>query len=190
VNDGHGGSAGITVNVTVNQTYYTVTINRTGTGRIISTPDGVDCGTTCLFTFTSGSEVSLFFEKPAISSGFSGWGGACSGTGACVLNMSSEKIVSAVFIQSPPVKNQTTGVAYNDLQAACSGASSNDTISALGTLPAAGLTLDTAAILTIEGGYDADYSAQTGLTPLLGPVFIKLAPIQVNGLVIKPPATP
>jgi hypothetical protein len=94
--------------------------------------------------------------------------------------------VTANFTRSPLVKNQTSGVAYNLLQTACDEASSNDTISARSTLPAAGLSLGKTTSLTIEGGYDADYVSVIGLTPVQGPVRIKFAPIQVKGIVIRP----
>ena len=173
VDDGFGGSAGITVNVTIEQSYkITITKPGTGTGTVtVNSPLGViSCGATCSADFPVGQTLVLS-QTPDTDSGFSGWGGGtCSGTGVCAFSMSSDKYVTADFTLSPPVKNQTTGVAYSLLQTACSDALDNHTIVALSTLPAAGLVLDKAVSITINGGYDAVYSSRTGLTPVTGPL--------------------
>jgi hypothetical protein len=39
---------------------------------------------------------------PAAGSSFTGWGGACSGTGKCTLTMNSDKSVTAQFTSGPP----------------------------------------------------------------------------------------
>jgi len=172
---------------TFNPGTYLLTANKSGTGSgtVTSSPAGINCGTSCSAAISGGSTV-LLFQAPDSSSGFSGWGGACSGTGDCAFSMSSDRSVSADFTLSPLVKNLRTGVAYSLLQIACSEASYGDTIRALSTLPAAGLLLDKEISLTIEGGYDAAYSSCIGLTPVLGRVNIKLAPLRVNRLVIRP----
>ncbi|MBK5274049.1 MAG: hypothetical protein JJE30_03220, partial [Desulfuromonadales bacterium] len=166
---------------------YSVSITKTGTGTgiVTSAPAGINCGTACSASFPSGLAVVLF-QSPDSNSGFSNWGGACSGTGDCAFSMSSDRNVSADFTLSPLVKNMRTGVAYSLLQTACSEASSGDTIRALKTLPAAGLLLDKEVSLTIEGGYDATYSSCTGQTTVFGPLKIKLAPLRVNRLMIRP----
>jgi hypothetical protein len=184
------GNISSSVSATVDiQTDKLLTISKpgSGTGTVTSSPAGINCGTTCSSTFPFGSVVVLF-QSTTNSSGFSAWGGGvCSGTGDCAFSMSSDRSVSADFSLSPLVKNLRTGIAYNLLQTACSEASGDDTIRILSTLPAAGLNLDTAINLTIEGGFDPTYSACIGLTPIFGPVKITTGTIRVNGLVIRPP---
>ena len=67
-----------------------------GGGTVASTPAGIDCGATCASSFVSGTVVSLA-ATPAAGSIFAGWGGACSGTGACSVTMDAARSVTATF---------------------------------------------------------------------------------------------
>lgn len=71
----------------------------TGTGTVTSSPGAISCGSTCSATFAFGSSVSLA-AAPSAGSTFTGWGGACSGTGACTVAMNSPQSVSASFALS------------------------------------------------------------------------------------------
>ncbi|MBK9549181.1 MAG: hypothetical protein IPO52_08820 [Gemmatimonadetes bacterium] len=77
----------------------------TGSGSVTSTPAGIACVSTrgavagsCAAEFAEGTVVTL----NAVASGgsFAGWGGACSGVGACVVTLSEVRTVSAQF--DPP----------------------------------------------------------------------------------------
>jgi YVTN family beta-propeller protein len=68
----------------------------TGTGTVASNPAGINCGTSCLATFASGTLVNLT-ASPASESRLSGWGAACAGTNACDLTMTSDEFVLANF---------------------------------------------------------------------------------------------
>ncbi len=72
----------------------------TGTGKVTSTPAGIDCGATCEAKFEEGEEVELS-QSPASGSEFSGWGGACTGTGSCEVTMTEAKEVTATFKPIP-----------------------------------------------------------------------------------------
>ena len=82
-------------------TLYAVTVTKggTGTGTVASSPSGVDCGSTCSVSFNSGTSVALS-ATPAAGSTFSGWGGACTGTGGCSLVVDTAKSVTATFTLS------------------------------------------------------------------------------------------
>src|SRR5664280_144730 len=56
----------------------------TGTGSVVSTPAGIDCGSgsTCAVSLPSGTTLSLS-ATPAPRSTFVGWGGDCSGSATC-----------------------------------------------------------------------------------------------------------
>ncbi|MDP4028816.1 MAG: choice-of-anchor D domain-containing protein [Gallionella sp.] len=72
-------------------------------GTVVSNPSGVNCGSTCSATYASGTSVTLT-ATPVAGSTFSGWGGACTGTGSCVVNMNATQSVTATFALSvtPP----------------------------------------------------------------------------------------
>ena len=72
-----------------------VSVTGSGEGRVISTPEGVDCGSDCDENFTRLQEVTLE-ARPEAGSSFSGWQGDCEGQ-SCTLTMDSAKSVSATF---------------------------------------------------------------------------------------------
>lgn len=74
----------------------TVVRDGTGTGTVTSSPSGISCGSTCSKNFVQGTVVTLT-AAPAADSRFSGWSGACTGTGQCVVTMSTLKTVGATF---------------------------------------------------------------------------------------------
>lgn len=73
-----------------------LTVNRSGDGTVTSDPAGIACGTDCAANFASGSTVTLT-ATPAGGATFLGWGGACSGTGPCVVTMNGNQTVTATF---------------------------------------------------------------------------------------------
>ncbi len=80
---------------------FTVTILKggDGTGKVASTPTGIDCGATCSFNFFNNTTVTLTATADGGST-FTGWSGSgCTGTGACVVNTAAS--VTANF-DGPP----------------------------------------------------------------------------------------
>ena len=77
---------------------FTLNVSKTGpgSGTVTSAPAGIDCGATCSDSFAGNSTVTLT-ATPAAGSAFAGWGGACSGTGACTVTMNAAKTVTATF---------------------------------------------------------------------------------------------
>ena len=67
-----------------------------GAGTITSSPAGIDCGSTCSASFTSGTAVTLT-ATPTGNSSFGGWSGACNGTGPCSLTLTVNAAVTATF---------------------------------------------------------------------------------------------
>ena len=59
----------------------------------------------CTGTFNSGDVVTLTAAADAGKT-FAGWGGACSGTGACTLTLAQSMLVVATFSVPPPVVTQ------------------------------------------------------------------------------------
>ena len=82
-------AADVTVTATFNTgTNVSLTVAKagTGTGTVTSAPAGINCGTACTANFASGTMVTLT-QVATTGSTFAGWSGACSGSGACVVNL-------------------------------------------------------------------------------------------------------
>ncbi len=73
-----------------------LTVTTSGAGTVTSNPSGINCGTKCSGTYTTGTMVTLA-AHPAAGHTFAGWSGACAGTGSCVLTMNSNQTVNATF---------------------------------------------------------------------------------------------
>jgi DNA-binding beta-propeller fold protein YncE len=65
-------------------------------GTVTSNPAGVNCGTSCTASFAPGTALNLT-ASPAAGSTFSGWSGACTGSGSCNLTLNSDDFVTATF---------------------------------------------------------------------------------------------
>lgn len=72
-----------------------------GTGRVSSSPAGIDCGTACGAPFDESVVVSLTAVADT-GSKFSGWAGACTGNGGCSVSMAQDRTVTATFELLPP----------------------------------------------------------------------------------------
>lgn len=90
---GGGGGGGTSV-----EPHRSLTVTKVGSGggTVGSSPAGIDCGPTCIGTYANGTAVTLTAAADA-SSAFTGWSGACNGTGACVVSMSGDRAVIASF---------------------------------------------------------------------------------------------
>jgi hypothetical protein len=76
----------------------TLTVSKAGngTGKVTSTPVGIDCGNACSFGFVANAQVTLTATADAGST-FAGWSGDCTGTGTCQVTMAAAKTVTATF---------------------------------------------------------------------------------------------
>jgi YVTN family beta-propeller protein len=76
---------------------YTLSVGKSNTGTVTSSPSGIDCGGTCSAKFPSGTSVTLTATPPQGKT-FSKWGGACRGTQPnCTVVMTKNTAVKAVF---------------------------------------------------------------------------------------------
>jgi subtilase family serine protease len=153
-----GGSASLTVGVT-------------GSGTVTSNPAGINCPSTCSQTFASGPQVTL----TATPSGggnwvFSGWSGACSGAGSCIVSMNAAQSVTATFVQgyilsvsglgSGRVTSSPSGM---NCPSTCSDGYAADTSVTLTATPASGWIFSGWSLGIATGGFSTPCSgAGTG----------------------------
>jgi len=74
--------------------------------------DGTTTTSSCSWTVLTGSTLTLF-ETPATGYAFSGWGGACSGGGACTVQLKSNASVTAAWVGASATHALTVGVSGN-----------------------------------------------------------------------------
>jgi Divergent InlB B-repeat domain len=86
------------IQVPAGTTTYALNLSKGGNGQgtVSSLPVGLNCGSTCTANFGAGFSVVLT-PTAASGSSFTGWSGACSGTGACALTMDAVKNATANF---------------------------------------------------------------------------------------------
>jgi len=81
---------------------FALAVSVSGEGTVTSAPPGIDCGSVCTASFAAGTVVTLIARATG-SETFTGWVGACSGTGpTCTLTMSAAQSAAASFGQAPP----------------------------------------------------------------------------------------
>jgi Divergent InlB B-repeat domain len=80
---------------------YPLTVAKSGSGSGWVSALGIDCGANCAADYDDGTVVTL---SPTADPGsvFAGWSGACSGTGSCVVTMTTARLVTAAFAASGP----------------------------------------------------------------------------------------
>ncbi|MCC6990537.1 MAG: hypothetical protein IT181_16135 [Acidobacteria bacterium] len=77
-----------------------VVISRVGGGRVSSSDRVIDCGSKCGGSYDAGTVVTLTAKADSKST-FTGWNGACAGTGTCTVTANGIVNVGAVF-SAPP----------------------------------------------------------------------------------------
>jgi hypothetical protein len=74
----------------------TVDLAGNGNGSVVSDLDSIDCGVTCTASLDRGTTVVLT-ATAAADSLFTGWDGACHGTGGCSVTLNADQVVTATF---------------------------------------------------------------------------------------------
>jgi hypothetical protein len=92
--DKHSHAAGDTT-ICPNSAIVTVKKSGTGGGHVTS-PAGIDCGTSCSVTVAPNATVALAAEANP-GSRFTGWSGGCTGTDTCVLVATTDQTATAGF---------------------------------------------------------------------------------------------
>ncbi len=79
-----------------------VSLTGSGSGRVESSPEGLDCTESCSAAFDGGQTITLT-ATPDNGSFFIGWTGACAGQQVCSLFLDEAKTTSAMFSDSPVI---------------------------------------------------------------------------------------
>jgi hypothetical protein len=184
---------------------HTLTVSKdgTGSGTVASSPAGINCGLTCSAFYSEGATVTLTPTADAGSS-FAGWGGACSGTGACTVTMDQARSVTATFNLIPLVppshtltvgKNGTgsgtvtSSPAGINCGAACSQTYTQGTVVTLTPTPTAGSTFagwsgdcSGTGACTVTMSQARSVTATFNLVPLVPPVVGVPPSVPASGL--------
>ena len=83
--DNTGGSPNVTLTITVS-----------GQGSVTAPAQSIVCAATCAQRLAVGTAVR-FVATPAAGMQFTGWSGACTGTGSCLIVLGSDVSVAAQF---------------------------------------------------------------------------------------------
>ena len=78
--------------------FPTLSVSVNGNGSVVSSPAGINCPGDCSEAFAYGTLVTLT-ATPMSGWIFTGWEGACTGTGACTYNITVDTSVAANFKQ-------------------------------------------------------------------------------------------
>ncbi len=104
----------VTINYTPPQ--FLLTVSKTGNGTVTGT--NINCGTDCTESINIGLS-NILTATPATGQTFTGWSGACTGTGTCTVSMTQDRAVTANFVVTniaPVAQNAsytTTGAAFD-----------------------------------------------------------------------------
>ena len=173
-----------------------VTVTGVGSGTITSTsgtpatPGNIACTSgPCTSWFDHNGQVTLM-PVPSIDSYFKGWtGGGCSGSGNCVISsLSAATDIQAEFARLQPVRIAgTSPVYYDTLQGAYNAATTGAVIQALTTtsIPLGILTMNGGKAVTLKGGYNGDYSSNSGYTTSVGTLTVVNGTLTVENVVVN-----
>ncbi len=87
---------------------FNLTVSTSGSGSVISTDGSINCPGNCTQTYPATTQVTLN-AYPASGWAFTGWTGACTGTGSCTVNMTQNQTVAATFLPYYQLTVSTAG---------------------------------------------------------------------------------
>ena len=154
-----------------------LTITTSGNGTVGSSPQGTPCGSGC-FGFAPETVVTLT-ATPNTGSTFTGWSGACSGTGLCTVTMGSSQTVTATFSGAAGGMTLVSNTPFTCVATSGFGMNCSGSVTTNISLPmAAGTALAVIVSSSIDGSFFPSASVTTTQSPPGTPTF----PIQAGVL--------
>jgi len=103
-----------------------------------------------------------------------------------IVNVTADHTVTASFhAYSIKTKTGAADSYHSDLQAALNSAINGDVFGVQEGVISGNLILNVDAEIVLEGGYNGDFSARTGMTTISGSLTINLGTVVVDGIVIQ-----
>ena len=95
-------------------TCYSMIVDVSAGGQVSSTPPGLSCPGNCGSSYQAGYGNLTLTATADSGYTFTGWSGACTGSGTCTTAMTTDRVVSATFAATaPPSIIPETGFWYN-----------------------------------------------------------------------------
>jgi hypothetical protein len=141
-----------------------LTITTSGNGTVGSSPQGTPCGSGC-FGFAPETVVTLT-ATPNTGSTFTGWSGACSGTGLCTVTMGSSQTVTATFSGAAGGMTLVSNTPFTCVATSGFGMNCSGSVTTNISLPmAAGTALAVIVSSSIDGSFFPSASVTTTQSP-------------------------
>ncbi len=164
-----------------------------GSGTVTSDIGGINCtGNSqgaCLVDLPADTTLTLAASTSSNST-FAGWSQDCSGFSPCILAMTADRSVTAVFglgpnDNGPMAKIASTG--YESIGNAYSAAGAGETILAVtGLHPDSTMTLDLGKNVILKGGFDALFETTSQSSILQGVFKIRSGSLRVENIRVTP----
>ncbi|MBL0213027.1 MAG: hypothetical protein IPQ07_04025 [Myxococcales bacterium] len=155
-------ATGVTATFAVATYALTVNLAGNGSGSVGSAPAGINCGANCSALFNYNTAVTLT-PTPAAGSVFTGWAGACTGNGACVVTITAAASVTATFtltthqLTVTKTGTGTGGITSSPVGISC-GADCNELYN-----------YNTSVVLTATPALGSSFAGWTGACTGMGP---------------------
>lgn len=155
-------------------------------GTVYSIPAGITCRNAVCnqIELDQGTPVEMRATVDA-GSRFTGWGGACSGTGSCSFSMISDRTVSATFEENLFIKKGSNY--YSSLQNAFDAAATGETIQLQGVVLSGSVWYFNRpeAHVKLKGGYDSSFLNNTVTTILDGRLNVQGGTLRVEKVKVR-----